>query len=397
MKVIGSTDRLLIGAAGALLLLSASTARAQMPFSPFGGRSVALGGASVGLGSDIASGVDNPAAVPSGGFGFAVSAGLLTSESGDFLSPLRLISGNDPIGLAAGRNPGSYADVVRALRTLSNPGNGFLGNGTVGIALSHEGWELSFTDWGYTGVEARVDLQHTALGLNPADSIALNSSSAGFRGLELKDLALAKSMSFFVGRLSLGASLHALWGTTYTKDESVFTTDVSDPFSLAQRGQTGMSRSHTDWSVDVGGLLSLGPVNVGAVWKGLNKPSFPFADDAPTADRGGSIAYGQQARVGASVKIPVIGLLVAADYDLTANETLVDQLKVRQLGGGVEWTLLVVALRAGASVNLESPDRSVILTGGGGVVIGPAKVDVGGWYRTNQGALGVQVTARANL
>ncbi|MFI5119252.1 MAG: conjugal transfer protein TraF [Thermoanaerobaculia bacterium] len=380
----------------AAALLSSGAAPAQMPFAPFGGRAVALGGATMGLGPDVAAAVDNPAAVPDRNFAFTISAGLLTRESGDFLAPLRLISGNDPVALASSL-PQSYADVVQALRTLSNPGNGFFGNGNVGLAIAHSGWELSFTDWGYSGLSARVDLVHTALGVNPATSIAFNDSAAAFRGLELKDLALSKSMSFFLGRLTVGAAVHALQGTTYTKEESVFTVDVSDPFSLAQRALTGTARSHTDWSVDVGGLVSLGVVKVGGAWKGINKPSFPFADDGPAADRGRSVTYGQQARIGASAKIPVVGLLVAADYDLTVNDTLVPGMRVRQLGGGVEWQILVVAVRAGASVNLESPDRSPAFTGGAGVVLGPAKVDLGAWYWTNRSALGVSLTARVGL
>ena len=97
------------------------------------------------------------------------------------------------------------------------------------------------------------------------------------------------------------------------------------------------------------------------------------------------------------MKIPVVGLLVAADYDLTANETLVDNLRVRQVGGGVEWTILLVVVRAGASVNLESPDKAPAYTGGAGLTIGPAKVDLGGWYRTDKSALGLTLTARVGL
>ncbi|MEO8585831.1 MAG: conjugal transfer protein TraF [Acidobacteriota bacterium] len=384
-------------AALAVVLLGAGPARAQMPFSPFGARSVALGGASVGLGPDVAAGIDNPAAVPNRNFALTVSAGLLTRESGDFLAPLRVLTGNNPVALASNSQPQSYADVVRALRTLADPGNGFAGNGLAGLAVAHGGWEVSFTDWGFSGLAARTDLVHTALGVNPATSIAFNDSAAAFRGLELKDLALSKSMSFFLGRVTVGASVHALFGSTYTKEESVFATVVGEPWNLAQRALTGRERTHTDWSVDVGALVSLGPVHVGGVVRGINKPAFPFADDGPAADRGRSVTYGQQARVGASVKIPVVGLLVAADYDLTANETLVDSLRVRQLGGGVEWTILLVVVRGGASVNLESPDKSPSFTGGAGLTIGPAKVDIGGWYRTDQSALGLTLTARVGL
>jgi hypothetical protein len=381
----------------AVALIFSGVARAQMPFAPFGGRPVALGGASMGLGPDVAAGIDNPAAVPDRNFAFTISAGLLTRESGDVLAPLRRISGNNPAALAAGLQSLNYADVVQALHKLSVPGSGFGGNGNVGLAISHGGWELSFTEWGYSGLSARVDFAHTELGVNPATSIAFNDSAAAFRGLELKDLALSKSMSFFLGRVTVGAAVHALRGTTYTKEEPVFTVDVSDPFSLAQRALTGTARSHTDFSFDLGGLVSLGVVKVGGAWKGINKPSFPFSDDGPAADRGRSVTYGRQARVGASARIPVLGLLVAADYDLTVNDTLVPGLRVRQFSGGVEWEILLVAVRAGVSVNLASEDRSPAFTGGAGVVIGPAKVDVGGWYRTDKSALGVSLTARVGL
>lgn len=377
---------------------AALEARAQMPFAVTTGRSLALGGASVGLGPDVAGAVDNPALAPRKTFAFALSAGLVTRENGDFFAPLRLIAGNSPVRLAAGQNPQSYADVVNALHTLGDPGNGMLGTGHVALAAAHSGWELSYTDLAYSGVFARVDLVHTALGANPATSIAFNTSAAVSRGLELKDLALAKAVTFLAGQVSVGAALHALWGTTYLAEESVFTADAgASPWTFAQRALDGVARSHTDWSVDAGALVSLGPVHVGAVWKAINKPSFPYADDGPAAGRGTSVSYGGQARIGASVHVPVVGLTFAADYDLTANESLVDDLKVREVGGGVEWEIVAVVVRAGASVNLESPDRRPAFTGGAGVAIGPARIDLGGWYRTADSAAGLVATARFGI
>jgi hypothetical protein len=384
--------------AAALLALLASGARAQMPFAPMTGRSIALGGSAVGLGPDVAGAVDNPALAPDKNFAFAITAGLVTRESGDFFAPLEAVAGNDPLRLATGTQPQNYADVVNALRTLADPGNGMLGNGGVSIAVAHRGWELSFTDRAYSGFFVRADLVHTALGANPATSIAFNTSAAVYRGLELKDFALAKSVSFLAGQVTVGAAVHALWGTTYVLEESAFTTDAgAGPWGFAQYALDGIEQTHTDWSVDAGALVSLGPVRVGAVWRGINRPSFPYAGGAPAAEKGQSVTYGSQARVGASVHVPLIGLVFAADADLTANDTLVDGLKSREVGAGVEWTLVALVLRGGASVNLESPDRAPALTGGAGVAIGPAKVDVGAWYRTGNGALGFVATARFGI
>ncbi len=385
-------------AAAAFLAAAALPARAQMPFGPVTARSLALGGAAVGLGPDVAGAVDNPSLAPDKEFAFALTAGLVTRESGDFLAPLNVVAGNDPLKLASGAQPQSYADVVAALHTLADPRNGMLGNGNVSIAAAHRGWELSFTDRAYSGVFARADLVHTALGANPATSIAYNTSALVSDGLELKDLALAKSVSFLAGQISVGAAVHALWGTTYVTEESAFTADAgSSPWHFAQSSLTGLARSHTDWSVDAGALFSLGPVHLGGVWRGINKPTFPYAEGAPAGERGQSVTYGSQARVGASVHVPLVGLTFAADYDLTANDTLVPGLRSREVGGGVEWTIVAVVVRGGASVNLESPDKKPALTGGAGVVIGPAKVDVGGWYRTANGALGLVATARFGI
>lgn len=385
-------------AAAALLALAALPAHAQMPFAPVTARSIALGGAAVGLGPDVAGAIDNPAVVPEGNFSFALSAGLVTREGGDFLAPLNVVAGSDPLQLASGAQPQSYSDVLAALGTLAEPGNGLLGNGSVSLAVAHDGWELSFTDRAYSGVFVRADLVHTALGLNPATSIAFNRSAAVSHGLELKDLALAKSVSFLGGQVTVGAAVHALWGTTYAMAESAFSTDAdAGAWTLAQRALDGVPRSHTDWAVDAGILVALGPVRVGAVWRGINEPSFPYAESAPPADRGRFVTWGSQARVGASVHVPLVGLTFAADYDLTANDSLVDGLKVREVGGGVEWTLVALVVRAGASVNLESPDKAPALTGGAGVTIGPAKIDVGAWYRTDEGALGLVATARFGI
>jgi hypothetical protein len=369
-----------------------------MPFAVTSGRALALGGAAVGLGPDVAGALENPALAPEKNFAFALSAGIVTRENGDFFAPLRVVAGNDPVRLATGSSPQSYQDVVAALHTLGDPGNGLLGNGHVALAAAHRGWELSYTDRAYSGVFVRPDLVHTALGANPANSIAFNTSATVSRGLELKDLALAKSFSFLAGQVTVGAAVHALWGTTYVAEESAFTTDAgASLWTFAQRTLDGLARTQSDVSFDAGALVSVGPVHVGAVWNGINKPSFAYSEGAPAAERGQSVTYGGQARVGASVHVPIIGLTFAADYDLTANDTLVDGLRVRELGGGVEWQIVLVVIRAGASVNLESPDKKPALTGGAGVTIGPAKVDLGGWYRTADGAAALVATARFGI
>ena len=283
------------------------TRRCRLP--PSAAAPTALGGAAMGLGPDVAAGIDNPAARP--GPELRVRALRRVSSRGRAAtsSPRSASSpATTRSRLASGLQPQSYADVVQALHTLADPGNGIRRKRRASASRSRTEAGSSRSRTGATAVSsARVDLVHTALGANPATSIAFNDSAAVFRGLELKDLALAKSMSFFLGRLTVGAAVHALWGTTYTKEESVFTVDVSDPWSLAQRALTGTARSHTDWSVRPGALVSLGPCTSAGSGEESTSRRSRTRRTAPAADRGRSVTYGQQARVGASVQIPVVG------------------------------------------------------------------------------------------
>ena len=81
-------------------LFAAAPAAAQMPFAPFGARQVALGGASVGLGDDPASFVDNPALLTPTAKAGAVAYGELATESGGFVGLLEGVTGYDPVALA---------------------------------------------------------------------------------------------------------------------------------------------------------------------------------------------------------------------------------------------------------------------------------------------------------
>lgn len=347
----------------------------------------------------LTSAIDNPSGVGKLGIEVALSGDVAVLESGELLSPLRLITGNDPLGFAAGLNPPSAADVKNALVSLSQPGNGLLGDARLGAIVSSKQWAFSFVDRGWSGVYARTDLVHVLTGFDPATSWKNNTSSAAFRGLEIKDVALTRSFSFFAGALSVGASAHALFGTTTTKEESVFTTDITSPIPFARRSLSGISKSQTKFSVDAGALVTLGIVRVGGSVIGINQPSFRFDDSsaAPAADRGQEVVYGRQGRIGAAVKIPLLGLLAAVDYDITKNATLVPGLYSRTVGGGVEFRVIVLEVRLGVKVNLESLDKTKVLSGGVGFVLGPVHADVGGIYRPGTNDVGISVTTRVSL
>ena len=106
---------------------------------------------------------------------------------------------------------------------------------------------------------------------------------------------------------------------------------------------------------------------------------------------------GQQTRIGASLGIPGARLRIAADYDLSANETLADGTLSRSLGGGLEVPFGNFALRGGMSVNLEAPDRPYVYSFGLGFGSAKAKLDVSAVYSSNDNAYGGVLTARVGF
>jgi hypothetical protein len=367
--------------------LPSSKAQAQLPIVPFGARSVALGGAGVALSSGAGAVLDNPAAIGTGRLGVWVSAGGLAVENGDVLDPLRVVTGNDPFALAAGA--ANAGDVRNALKTLADPGNGLTGQGLAALAVSYQGWGISLGEVAFAGAFVRADLVHVAAGLDPATSFSRNTSFVAFRGLEIQQAGLSRSLSFFGDRLFVGGSVSALRGTAHMKDESVFTTEVDGLSSLVRRGITGTEQTATKVSFDAGVLVAIGVLRVGGVAKGLNEPTFDVG--------GRQLSVGRQVRVGASVHVPLTGLVVAADYDLTKSETLVDGLQRRMVGGGIEWTLALLAVRAGLSVDLESPGKTRLFSAGVGFGLGPIHVDAAGVYKPNESAIGASLSARVKL
>lgn len=129
-------------------------------------------------------------------------------------------------------------------------------------------------------------------------------------------------------------------------------------------------KDSTNFAVDAGILFQ--PVDwlkVGAVGKYLNSPEF----DDPA---GGKIKIKPQARAGIALN-PWETLTLAADLDLTENETMNPNYKSRNLAIGLEWDILkFLALRVGAYKNLAESDISHVYTAGVGLNLWLLRLDV---------------------
>jgi hypothetical protein len=202
----------------------------------------------------------------------------------------------------------------------------------------------------------------------------------------------------FGGKFVVGVTGHYTRGTTGIKEESAFTTDIGKLSTFVRRGTTGNERTKSRYSYDVGAVINIGSLRLGGVMKGVNRPQYPFNDDAaPPEDRGTSVVVGQQSRVGASFRIQSLRMRIAADLDLSTNETLAEGQLSRNAGGGIEFAFGAVDLRGGVSVNLEAPDRPYVYSFGLGLGSPTAKLDAAAIYRSNDGAYGAVLTARVGF
>lgn len=97
-----------------------------------------------------------------------------------------------------------------------------------------------------------------------------------------------------------------------------------------------------------------------------------------------------QARAGVAWNLPM-GLLVAADLDLTKNEAYFTDQATRYLGAGIEWDIFnTLRVRAGARSNLENSDDTAF-TAGIGLNVLVVHLDLTGQVSENNAAAALQL------
>jgi hypothetical protein len=127
----------------------------------------------------------------------------------------------------------------------------------------------------------------------------------------------------------------------------------------------------------------VGPINVGLVAKNLNSPKF----DGPTPAAGfvkRDVTVKPQVRMGIGLD-PLSWLSIAADMDMTKNDTILADEKNQNLGAGLELHWAYGAIRLGMYNNIAESSSSPILTAGIG--LGPHwfRFDIDGAISTESG------------
>jgi len=218
------------------------------------------------------------------------------------------------------------------------------------------------------------------------DGFSGNQSNVTLTGISLTELAVTYARPLLKENLYVGANAKFMRG-----DVGFYRQDVFAGEELQKALYSNFDKNHKASyaiGVDAGVLYDLRKswrTKVGMVIRNLNKPTFKQPDAGKAAGLD-DISVSPQMRVGVAV-YPLNFITLAADMDITKNETVLDGFKSQNLGLGAELNILNkpslnLALRAGVMKNLAEKDVGSVLTAGVGLNLLHFNVDVGGAIST---------------
>ncbi len=165
---------------------------------------------------------------------------------------------------------------------------------------------------------------------------------------------------------SVGVNAKYMIGRMY--DATVNVLDEDNDFDeIIDEAQDNYTES-TSVGIDVAAMYRMPALQFGIIGRNVNTPTFDM--------KNGSYDLDPQFAVGAAW-MPWNGLTLEVDADLTKNETLAGTSDQQNIAAGLEWQLRLIDLRAGVYKNTADDDANLILTGGIGIDIGVARLDLG--------------------
>jgi hypothetical protein len=217
-------------------------------------------------------------------------------------------------------------------------------------------------------------------------SIDNNKSTVDLRGIVLAEVPVSYGYKFDLGaggKLGVGGTLKVMHGTVYAQEALIFKDFKGGSSDFSKKVKDSKSDS-TSFGIDIGALWRYEEfLNVGFVAKNLNSPKF----DGPSPTVGAAkvdITVKPQARIGVALE-PLSWLSLAADMDVTRNETVLPDTHSQNIGGGLEAHWSMAALRLGLYKNIAESSSKPIITAGFG--IGPhwLRLDVDAAASTDTG------------
>ena len=352
------------------VILAASTSVSALEWQAVGPRALGMGGTGVATVQGPLSSYWNPAALgraTENAYGLLIPVGMHAGVTGSVVEGAK--------DLQSLKGCTSNCNIAGALSKFNHPGDGVRVDVNSGANLKMGRLAIFANGFGYMGAVPRVDMAHTTQ--SDIDN-NLNTSKLIVKGIRIIELGAGygRELSAVPG-VYLGGNLKLMNGQVGYADYLVLqhndnTADINA--SLKNGAQTSSS-----FGVDAGALWDVtktfdGAIlhpRVGLVGRNLNSPKFQQPPTAVAAGAGGKFAVKPQARLGLSLT-PFHWWNLAADLDVTRNQTPVDNVASRQLGVGTEINIfnrswINIPLRAGLSRNLAESGSGTMLSAGAGL------------------------------
>lgn len=399
-----------------ILLLSVTSLQA-MKFETLGYKATSMGGAAVASSSGSMATYNNPALLGKAPYSVEVSMGGGVSEYDH--GALASIQKLDDIGFLDTVDKASQDFTTLTASDRENLVDG------IGVIVDMDGNAVTIAPQAYIGAQvmgfgfgvfgssdtaaiANVDQEHTQLifadssnlltGYSKIDTDGSISSSTATdynnysvevaindgltyldaKGAALVEVPLAYGHNFHntLGNMMIGGAVKYIYALTYTEKVK-----IDDSGAVAN--ETKKDQTSSNFGVDIG--LAYQPafaydLTFGLVAKNLNSPEFDFID-------GTTYTLDPLIRAGVAYNI-FESLQVAADYDITSNKTLNNEVESQMVGGGLNYEpftdFFALSLRAGLMQNLHSGDKAgLIYTAGMGIGVKWFQIDLSGQMSSN--------------
>lgn len=254
-----------------------------------------------------------------------------------------------------------FSDVVATAVVDQAHNQLIVSDGTNYVQIADDGTETSSTQGTYDVSSMQYAIDN---GLTYLDA----------RGIAVIEVPVAYGHKFELsgGNLMVGGAIKYMTGITYVEELKI---DNSDSDTDLKQDETSSS-----FGVDLG--LAYEPsfvkdLTLALVAKNLNSPEFDFVT-------GSKATIDPMVRAGIAYDI-FESLEVAADIDLTKNDTFVGDVKSQMLGGGLNYhPVSWFSVRAGLMRNIDSNDKAdMIYTAGLGLGVKWFQLDLSGQMSQN--------------
>lgn len=270
----------------------------------------------------------------------------------------------------------------------------FLGNPT-GVTNATQLANLiinSLSEHGATTTQITEAIDVVTANAAGAAEILNQYASASGSYKDNKTLAMGEAATF--GEVALGYGTKVMKGlkvggnvkviSGYTAETGVMLLTDNDDFKDILDKAFDNKKNTNTWAVDLGALINFSEMagkdiwwnpQVGVTARNINGPKFdrpdmPVGTDTAIAAKWNSDKYQLKPQIRAGVSVnPKNWMTLAADIDVTENDTLLDGIKSRQLAVGVEFNLVNgskfnMPLRLGYNKNLAETSLCPFYTAG---------------------------------